>query len=93
MPLSKDVNIKKVSEEAEGYVGADIQSVCREAAMLALREDLKIKEVSKKHFDAALKKVRPSSSKETMENYETIEEEYIKKAKAALPTKAPDYLG
>lgn len=93
IPLAKDVNIKKLAEETEGYVGADIQSVCREAAMLSLREDIKAQEVKKKHFEEAIKKVRPSSSKETMELYAKLEEEYIKKAKAALPTTTPDYLG
>ena len=37
MPLSKDVKLEKLAKEAEGYVGADIEAVCREAAMLTLK--------------------------------------------------------
>ena len=60
--------------------------------MLALREDINIKIVSKKHFDEALKKVRPSVTKTTMDVYQKMEEQYLKSAKAALTT-STGYLG
>jgi transitional endoplasmic reticulum ATPase len=91
MPLASNVNIKELSEKTEGYVGADIESLCREAAMIALREDLKSDEVSKKNFEAAMKKVKPSVSKELMEKYKEMESEYLKSARAAL--EKPVYLG
>ncbi|ADC46286.1 cell division control protein Cdc48 [Methanobrevibacter ruminantium M1] len=64
MPLAKDVKLKKLAKRAEGYVGADIEAVCREAAMLALRDDIEAKEVSAKFFDEAMDKVKPKSSNE-----------------------------
>ena len=91
MPLAKDVNLDHISEKTEGYVGADIESLCREAAMLALREDLKVKEVEKKNFDRAMEKVKASVSKESMERYRKMETEYLKSAKAAL--ESVSYLG
>jgi len=93
MPLTKDVDIKKLAQKTEGYVGADIESVCREAAMLALREDITTKEVNKKYFEKALIKVKPSVSKEIMEKYQSIEEEYLKSAKASISKELPSYLG
>lgn len=93
MPLAKDVNIEELAKKTEGYAGADIESVCREAAMLALREDIKTKEVKKKDFENALEKVRPSIPKETMDKYRTIEEEYLKSAKAALQREKQSYFG
>ncbi|MBS3143148.1 CDC48 family AAA ATPase [Candidatus Woesearchaeota archaeon] len=51
MPLAKDVNVAKLAEKTEGYVGADIESICREAAILALRENMDAKEVALKHFE------------------------------------------
>lgn len=39
IPLEDDVNLEELADMTEGYVGADIESVCREAVMLALRED------------------------------------------------------
>ncbi|MCL5037584.1 MAG: CDC48 family AAA ATPase [Chloroflexi bacterium] len=38
MPLSEDVNLEKLAEMTHGYVGADLEALCREAAMSALRE-------------------------------------------------------
>jgi len=92
MPLDKDVNIEKMADLSEGYVGADIESLCREAAMLALRKDKSAKEVSKKHFEEAMKKVKASVSKEAIEKYKRVETEYLKSAKAALESNT-GYLG
>ena len=92
MPLAKDVKIKDLAEAAEGYSGADIEGVVREAAMIALREDLNSKEVKRKHFNEAFKKVKPSINKSTVDIYKKIEENYLKSAKAAIPTES-SYLG
>jgi len=93
MPLAKDVKLDKLAKESEGYVGADIESVCREAGMLALRENLDAKEIKNKFFEEALVKVKPSIPKETMEKYKKIEESYLSKARAAVITDPPAYVG
>ncbi len=59
MPLADDVDIKKLAKNTEGYVGADIESVCREAAMLALRDNLEASEIPYKYFKQAIEKVKP----------------------------------
>jgi len=92
MPLAKDIDLKKIAQETEGYVGADLESLCREAAMLALRKDKEAKQVSKKHFDAAMKKVKASVSKNSIDKYKRIEQDYLKSAKAAIE-KPVAYLG
>ena len=84
MPLAKDVNLNDIAEKTDGLVGADLENLVREAAMLALREDMNTKQVSKKHFEKALEKVRPSISKKDMENYQKIEDNYLRSAKSAL---------
>ena len=93
MPLAKDVKLDKLAERTEGYVGADIEAVCREAAMLALRENKDSKEVKKKNFEEALLKIRMSVPKEARDKYKTIEEEYLRNARAALTEKVPTYMG
>ncbi|MGV8151991.1 MAG: CDC48 family AAA ATPase [Candidatus Nanoarchaeia archaeon] len=92
MPLSKDVSIKEIIEKTDGYVGADMEALVREAAMLALREDMSSKEVKMKHFEAAMEKVKASVSKGDIERYKRIEENYLRSAKAALEAPAA-YLG
>ncbi|MGB9635491.1 MAG: CDC48 family AAA ATPase, partial [Candidatus Micrarchaeia archaeon] len=39
MPLAKDVNLKKLATMTEGYTGADIEGVCKEAGMILIREN------------------------------------------------------
>ena len=61
MPLAKDVDLKKLAKQTDGYVGADIESVCREAAMLALRENLEASEIPNRYFKEAIDKVKPGN--------------------------------
>jgi len=72
MPLEKDVDIEELAEMSEGYVGADIEAICREAAMIALREDRETKKVKREHFMKALEKVRPSVDDEMIEYYKEM---------------------
>ena len=72
MPLAKDVDLEELARKTEGYSGADIEALCREAAMMALREDIGAKEVKMKHFVAALEKVPPSIKKETIDYYREL---------------------
>jgi transitional endoplasmic reticulum ATPase len=92
MPLAKDVDLKDLAKKTIGYTGADLEAVAREAAMLALRESKEAKQVKKKHFIEALKKVRPSVSKPTLEVYKKLEDNFLKSAKAAVPLES-SYLG
>ena len=62
MPLAKDVNLKKLAKNTEGYVGADIEAVCREAAMLTLRNNLESEEIPYKYFKEAIEKVKPGNT-------------------------------
>jgi transitional endoplasmic reticulum ATPase len=86
MPLAKDVNLAEIVKNTDGYTGADIEGLAREAAMLALREDIEAKEVKKKHFNQALDKIKPSVTKGTNEVYKKVEEAFLKSAKSAVPT-------
>jgi len=84
MPLDKDVDIKNLAKQTEGFTGADIESLAREAAMLALRENKQAKVVKNKHFDQAMEKVMPSVTKGDAEKYKQIEQQYLRRARAAL---------
>ncbi len=93
VPLNKDVKLDSLAEKTEGYVGADIENLVRESAMLALRENIDAKEVKKKHFDEAMNKVKASVGKGDIEKYKKIEENYLRSAKAALSQDSATYLG
>ncbi|KUJ98765.1 MAG: CDC48/VCP like protein, AAA superfamily [Thermococcales archaeon 44_46] len=98
VPLAEDVSREELAKRTEGYTGADIEAVVREAALNAMRRAIaegvikpgtraseirqKVK-VTMKDFEEALKKVGPSVSKEMMEYYRKIEET-LKKGRAEL---------
>ena len=88
----KTALLNDIAKKTEGYTGADLEAVVREAGMLALRESIDSKQVTKKHFEEALKKVKPSVSKSSIDAYKRIEETFLKSAKAALPVENT-YLG
>ena len=60
MPLDKSVNFKEMVSRTEGYSGADLEALCREAGMEALRENIAATTVTQKHFANALNAVRPT---------------------------------
>ncbi len=83
MPLAKDVDLNVLAEKTPNFVGADLEALCREAAVLALRKDINIKQINMKNFNEALKRVKPSISVDDIKRYEEIEEEYLRTARGA----------
>ncbi len=89
--LSANVDISKLADETEGYVGADIDAVCREAGMIAMRdvirpgasredvyENMKYMVLTNDHFTRALKKVRPTTSRTAMSYYDKVTEQFAR---------------
>jgi len=69
MPLADDVDLEEIAKITEGFSGADLEVLCREAGLYALREDINAKYVAKRHFEKALKKIRPSITQEMIRYY------------------------
>jgi len=76
--VGKDVDLDKIVALTEGYSGADIAALCREAALVALREAGRPTKVTMKHFEEALKVVKPSLDPEEVKKYEKIAETFRK---------------
>ena len=73
MPLDNDVNLKKLSQVTEGYSGADIENLCREAGMEAIREKMeKFDKIADKHFQNALLRIKSTLPKEIVDSYEAM---------------------
>lgn len=89
-PIAKNVDLNILADITEGYVGADIEAICREASMLAIREKLivcKSKEIktcikniliSMDHFKNAVKRIKPTTSRSNMNTYQKAVEEFAK---------------
>ena len=72
MPLDESVDLAEVARSirAVGLTGAEIEGLCREAAMVALREDVEgAHKVSGRHFREALESVKPATSPQDLERY------------------------
>ena len=72
MPLSKDVSLEDLAQKTEGYVGADLENLCREAGMMAYRENPEATEISQKNFVDAMKNIRPSVDEEVIKFYQNL---------------------
>ncbi len=73
MPLDESVSLKRIAQSTEGYSGADLENVCREAGMQAIREKMEeLKTIENKHFEFALNKIKSTLPREIIEKYENM---------------------
>ena len=93
MKIAKDVNIDELAEKTKGYVGADIESICRESALLILRDNIKAKEVTMEYFKKALEKVRPSVTEDIEKAYKDLQDQFSSAKGKELEREKPSYYG
>ena len=97
-PLADDVDLDQLARRTEGYVGADIEALTREASMAASREFITSVDpeeigdsvgnvrITMAHFEQALDEVGPSVDEDTREEYERMEETF----QSTEPTEGED---
>jgi len=85
MPISKDVDLNQLVIMTKYYGGADIESLCREAAMHALRRDVNSQEVTMKDFLDALKEMGPSVTPDMEKWYKSFMQQVRQVQKPATP--------
>jgi len=73
MPLANDINLNEIAVSTQNYTGADLASLCREAAVNAMQRDSL--NISSNDFALGLKRVRPSITKEIDKWYSDIKSE------------------
>jgi len=74
MPLADDVSLEEIASMTEGYSGADLESLCREAALSTIRRGAEPEIVTRQDFQEALRIVKPSLSPHMLKEYEKIGE-------------------
>jgi transitional endoplasmic reticulum ATPase len=101
-PLADGVDLDDLADRTDGYVGADIEALCREASMNASREFIREMEqatdgveierslgnvrITHDHFQQALTEVQPSVTDETQKRYEEIESRFERSGPRDDPT-------
>ena len=73
MPLDKSVNLEELANQTDGYTGAEIENICREAGMNAIRANRDY--VTREDFQKALQEVKPTIPKEVTERIKRFKEE------------------
>jgi transitional endoplasmic reticulum ATPase len=70
MPLASNLKLESLIEFIDGFSGADIETLCREAAMIALRENIRARVVTYEHFKEAREDLHPTLTPEIIKFYE-----------------------
>ena len=84
MPLD-NVDLGWLASVTDGYVGADLAALCREAGLCAYREDRDAERITTAHFVRALERVGPSVDEALFENYRKMGRD-IKKRRTSWDT-------
>jgi len=76
MPLTSDVDLNEIAVATQNYTGADIESLCREAAVNAMQNNHA--KISSHDFASGLKRVKPSITNDVEQWYSSIKDEVSK---------------
>ncbi|MHA2005066.1 MAG: CDC48 family AAA ATPase, partial [Candidatus Thorarchaeota archaeon] len=79
IPGSENLDLEELAKKTANFSGADIEGLVRVAVMIAVTEgstptniEMKARDIEMKHFEEALKSVRPTLTPNVMEYYEKI---------------------
>jgi len=70
MPLAANIDLNELNKKLDGFTGADIETLCREAGMIALRENMRARKITEEHFKMAIESLYPSITPEIIKWYE-----------------------
>ena len=84
MPLDKTVNVQELARMALGYSGADVEALCREAALNALRKNSEAEEVTADDFTTAMENIKPSITPDIETWYQSFIKR-VRKEKTSIP--------
>lgn len=69
MKIDGDVDLRQMAEDTELFTGAELEGLCKEAGIVALREDISATVVSNRHFEAVMRSLKPGLSREDIDSY------------------------
>uniref|UniRef100_A0A668S718 non-chaperonin molecular chaperone ATPase n=1 Tax=Oreochromis aureus TaxID=47969 RepID=A0A668S718_OREAU len=76
MPVAENVSLDHLVTRTDKYSGAEITAVCREAALLALQEDIKARHIEARHFESALNTVKPRIPDSVIQSYISYQQQH-----------------
>lgn len=69
MKVDDDIDLRKIAEDTELFTGAELEGLCKEAGIAALREDLSASSVCNRHFHAVMRSLKPALTREEINSY------------------------
>ncbi|GAY44215.1 hypothetical protein CUMW_080510 [Citrus unshiu] len=72
MKVRDDVDLRSIAEETELFTGAELEGLCREAGIVALREDISATMVCNRHFQTVKDSLKPALTKEEIDSYSSF---------------------
>jgi len=84
MPLDDSVSLDSISKSMDGYSGADIDSLVREAGLNALRRDPEANTVIMQDFDSSISEIAPSITPEMVNWYENSKQRFRDQSKPPI---------
>ncbi|CAL5395692.1 unnamed protein product [Camellia sinensis] len=72
MKVSNDVDLKQIAEDTELFTGAELEGLCREAGIVALREDISASVVCNRHFQTVWKSLKLALTREEVNSYSSF---------------------
>ncbi len=79
MPLGADVNLNEIATKTDGFSGADLENYCREAAIRALRENIRADKVDMKHFLSVFDAIQASITDEMIQYYMKLKDQLLRR--------------
>lgn len=69
MKIDEDVDLRQMAEDTELFTGAELEGLCKEAGIVALREDISATVVCNRHFEVVMRSLKPGLSREDIDSY------------------------
>lgn len=82
MKTGHDVDLRRLAEDTELFTGAELEGLCKEAGIVALREDISATVVCDRHFQIAKNSLKPALTKAEINSYSS----FMKTSSRALPS-------
>ncbi|KAG6791911.1 hypothetical protein POTOM_001045 [Populus tomentosa] len=72
MKISNDVDLRRIAEDSELFTGAELEGLCREAGIVALRENISATVVCNRHFQRVKESLKPALTRAEVERYSSF---------------------
>ncbi|XP_076947217.1 cell division control protein 48 homolog B-like [Bidens hawaiensis] len=89
MKIDPDVDLKKIAQETERFTGAELEGLCREAGIVALREEITATVIHNRHFETVKSSLNPALTSQEIDSYAS----YMNKKTILRPPRQLVYSG